>query len=215
MIVFIIFLRAKRIRAPDPRITNSEVFGTSHINQCLANAKRGLSLCKSTSIRLWWYKSGYRESVGCGFLIAPTTTFLSAPPRVRSQSCGAPRRRSPETRSCLEREQPQQIFINAVRRIRACKRCRAHRQRYRHEPGLNSRTLVNIYRQLAATLLDRGVKAGRNHCAQRLSRRQSCEAHIRRLCQVILELDARCGPKGGSCRGLQLERRHVEHMNAA
>jgi hypothetical protein len=35
---------AKRIRTPDPRITNSEIFGVSHINQCLANAKRGLSL---------------------------------------------------------------------------------------------------------------------------------------------------------------------------
>ena len=35
---------AKRIRTPDPRITNSEIFGASHINQCLANAKRGLSL---------------------------------------------------------------------------------------------------------------------------------------------------------------------------
>jgi hypothetical protein len=63
-------LYAKRIRTPDPRFTNSEFFGVSHINQCLANAKRGLSLWKAASIRLWWYKSGYSESVVCGFLIA-------------------------------------------------------------------------------------------------------------------------------------------------
>ena len=33
----------------------------SHFNQCLANAKRGLSLWKAANICLWWYKSGYSE----------------------------------------------------------------------------------------------------------------------------------------------------------
>jgi hypothetical protein len=35
---------AKRIQTPDPRITNSEILVVSHINQCLAKDKRGLSL---------------------------------------------------------------------------------------------------------------------------------------------------------------------------
>jgi hypothetical protein len=72
---------AKRIRTPDPRITNSEIFGVSHINVCLTNAKRGLSLWSAANLCLWWYKSGYSESVGCGFLIADTRSFAAATAR--------------------------------------------------------------------------------------------------------------------------------------
>ena len=50
---------AKRIRTPDPRITNSQLASVTHINQCVANAKRGLSLLKAANICSWWYKSGY------------------------------------------------------------------------------------------------------------------------------------------------------------
>jgi hypothetical protein len=31
----------------------------AHINQCVANAKRGLSLLNAAIICSWWYKSGY------------------------------------------------------------------------------------------------------------------------------------------------------------
>jgi hypothetical protein len=80
---------AKRIRTPDPRITNSEFFGASLIYQCLANGKRVLFLWKAASICLWWYKNGYSESVGCGFLIAHTRSFAAASARYKLRSPAA------------------------------------------------------------------------------------------------------------------------------
>jgi hypothetical protein len=57
-LILLVFLVPQR--GFDPRITNSQIFEMSNINQYLANAKRGLSLWKAANICLWWYKSGYR-----------------------------------------------------------------------------------------------------------------------------------------------------------
>jgi hypothetical protein len=43
-LILLIFGAAKRIRTPDPRITNPQVFLATLINQYLTNAKR--DLCK-------------------------------------------------------------------------------------------------------------------------------------------------------------------------
>jgi hypothetical protein len=50
---------AKRIRTPDPRIANSQVFLAMPINQYLTNAKHDLRRQNKWKICLCWYKSGH------------------------------------------------------------------------------------------------------------------------------------------------------------
>ena len=57
---------ATRIRTGDPRITNSQVSSTTHINRSLANDKRGFCRENAWNIDLCWYQSGHSKRLWFG-----------------------------------------------------------------------------------------------------------------------------------------------------
>ncbi len=60
-LILLYFGAAKRIRTPDPRITNSQIFLAVHIDQYLTNTKCDLCQSSDGKICSWWYKSGYSK----------------------------------------------------------------------------------------------------------------------------------------------------------